>query len=141
MKQLAIFLENQPGALASVTEILTENGIDINAMSLADTTDFGILRLIVNDSKKGADVLKDNGIIASVTDVTVIAMKHEVGSLSSVLKIFDAADVNIEYMYAFTAASGKEAYAVFRFADIDRKKGVEALQKNNIRLYTEEDFN
>lgn len=140
MKQLAIFLENQPGALASVTEILTASGIDIKAMSLADTTDFGILRLIVNDSRKGADVLKDNGIIASVTDVTVITMKHEVGSLSSVLKFFDAADVNIEYMYAFTASSGKEAYAVFRFADSDRKKGVETLLKNGIKLYTEEDF-
>ncbi len=141
MKQLAIFLENQPGSLASVTKILTENGIDIKAMSLADTTDFGILRLIVNDSKKGANVLKSNGVIASVTDVTVITMKHEVGSLSSILEIFDSANVNIEYMYAFTAASGKEAYAVFRFADSDRKMGVEALQRNNIKLYTEEDFN
>lgn len=138
MKQLSVFLENKKGSLASVTNLLTKEAIDIDAMSIADTQDFGILRIIVDDYKKAYNLLKDNGIIVSVTDVTVATIKHESGSLSAILELLDKADANIEYMYAFTSVSKTKAYAVFRFED--GKKGVEILKKNNITLYEEEDF-
>ena len=139
MKQLSVFLENKKGTLAKITELLTKEHIDIDAMSIADTADFEILRLVVSDYKKGYEILKGNDIIVSVTEVTVAMIKHEIGSLSAILQILDKANVNIEYMYAFTAVTGKEAYAVFRFED--GKKGVETLKNNNITLYEEEDFN
>ena len=139
MKQLAVFLENKKGTLAKVTDLLTKENIDIDAMSIADTADFGILRLVVSDYKKGYEILKENDIIVSVTEVTVATIKHEAGSLSAILEILDKENVNIEYMYAFTSVSGKEAYAVFRFED--GKKGVETLKNNNVTLYEEEDFN
>ena len=138
MKQLAIFLENKKGSLADVTNILTTNGIDIHAMSIADTQDFGILRLIVKDSQKAYETLKNNGKIVTLTNVTVALIKHEVGSLSKILEILDSNDVNIEYMYAFTTSNGEEAYAVFRFED--GKKGVDVLTESGIVLYTEEDL-
>ncbi len=138
MKQLSVFLENKKGALAAVTSLLTKENIDIQAMSIADTQDFGILRIIVNDYKKAYSVLKEDGEVVSVTEVTVATIRHEAGSLSALLDLLDKADANIEYMYAFTSTSKTKAYAVFRFED--GKKGVEALKKNNITLYEEEDF-
>lgn len=138
MKQLSVFLENKKGSLAKITELLTKEHIDIDAMSIADTADFGILRMVVSDYQKGYEILKANDIIVSITEVTVAMIKHEVGSLSAILEILDNENINIEYMYAFTAVSGEEAYAVFRFED--GKKGVETLKQHNVTLYSKEDF-
>ncbi|MDD6308537.1 MAG: ACT domain-containing protein [Clostridia bacterium] len=135
IKQLNIFLENKNGSLAKVTEILGKEGINIVTMVLADTADYGILRLIVSDTEKAVNVLNQHGILAKATGITVIRMQHVRGGLDAVLRIMQEENISIEYLYAFVAVSGREAYAVIRFEDKDA--GLHVLEKNNIPLLTE----
>lgn len=132
VKQLSIFLENKAGRVAEVTKILGEAIIDISALVLSDTTDFGILRLIVNDAEKASKVLKENAFTVSYTDVIVIAIPDESGSLSKVLDLLDKESIEIEYMYAFLGRNIDKSIAALRIEDTD--KALEVLAKNSIRI-------
>lgn len=134
IQQLSIFLENKPGRLAEVTNTLKQGNINIHALSLADTSDFGILRLIVGDSAKGKELLKQNGFTVSLTTVIALEMSHSPGGLNNVLQIFKDNSVNIEYMYAFVHNQNM-ATLVFRTDNEDKAIGV--LNENKIRLLTE----
>jgi len=138
IKQLSIFLENKEGRLAEVTKILGEADIDINALVISDTTDFGILRLIVKDSARAYEVLKKNEFTVSFTDVVVICMSDLPGSLSKVLEILDKGGIGIEYMYAFLGRKIGQAPAVLRVEDTQR--AIKLLEENNIKLLKESEL-
>lgn len=138
MKQISAFIENSKGSLSYITGLFKESGIDIKAMTLADTAEYGILRMIVSDSKKALDTLKSNGVIASITNVTVVAIENQIGGLGAVLTLLDKENLNIEYMYAFEALTKSGAFAVFRFEDGDRAR--EVLKANGIDHVSEEDL-
>ena len=132
VEQIAIFLENKSGRMADITSIMAQNGINIRAMSLADTADFGILRLIVNDTDKARAVLKDNGFTVGTTDVVVTEVDDKPGGLANVLQVLKEGDINIEYMYAFTQKSGGTGLIIFRFDEVER--AIDILAKAGIRL-------
>ncbi|MEN8258190.1 MAG: ACT domain-containing protein [Thermodesulfobacteriota bacterium] len=132
VEQIAIFLENKSGRMADITSILAQNGINIRAMSLADTADFGILRLIVNDTEKARNVLKDSGFTVGTTEVIVTEVSDKPGGLAHVLQVIKEGGLNIEYMYAFTQKSGETGLIIFRFDELDR--AIDLLAKADIRL-------
>ena len=115
IQQLSVFLENREGRLDEVLSVLAGNDVNIVALSLADTTEYGMLRMIVSDPNKGKAVLKENGITAMLTDVIALRVPHETGSLSRAMHQIVDGDVNIEYMYAF--ANGEDASAVLKCDD------------------------
>lgn len=137
VKQIAIFLENKAGRLAEITGILAEKGINIRAMSLADTADFGILRLIVNDTESARQILKEKGFTVGTTEVIVAEVTDKPGGLATVLKIIKEGDLNIEYMYAFAQKSGETGLIIFRFDDIDQ--AIKTLAGAGIRLLSGEE--
>lgn len=132
IKQISVFLENKSGRLAEVTKILADNGKNINAVSIADTTDFGILRLIVNEPEEAEKVLKENGLAVSCTEVLAIAVDDKPGGLSLALEILDKACLDIEYMYAILGKESKEALIILRIEQ--GEKAVEVLTQNNITV-------
>jgi hypothetical protein len=132
VEQISVFLENKSGRLAEVTETLAGAGINIRALSLADTADFGILRLIVSDIDRAKVVLKDNGFTVARTEVVAIEVPDRPGGVAQVLGALKGEDVNVEYMYAFVRKSGEHAIIVFRFDELDKAIGV--LQKAGIRV-------
>jgi hypothetical protein len=132
VKQISIFLENKSGRLADVTKVLGENNINIRALSIADTTDFGILRLIVNLPEKAWKVLKEKGFTVSETEIIAVRIPDQPGGLSGILNILEKNRINIEYMYAFVGKSGTDAVVVIRVENIDR--AIELLQKEEVSL-------
>ncbi|MCX5894477.1 MAG: ACT domain-containing protein [Proteobacteria bacterium] len=130
--QISIFLENKSGRLAEVTRVLGKAGINIRALSLADTSDFGILRLIVNDSVKAVDVLKTNQFTVSVTQVVAVEVSDRPGGLAHILDILEHEKINVEYMYAFVERSSDNAVIIFRFDETDR--AIKALTAKGIRV-------
>ncbi|MHC1751665.1 ACT domain-containing protein [Humidesulfovibrio sp.] len=130
--QLSIFLENRAGRLAEVTRILTESGVNIRALSLADTSDFGILRLIVSDFEKARDNLKAGGFTVGRTTVVAVEVQDQPGGLNSILEMLRDAKINVEYMYAFVNQSGAHAIIIFRFDRTDQ--AIELLQSHNIAI-------
>ena len=128
IKQISIFVENKPGRLAEITEIIAKNDINIRALSVADTTHFGILRIIVDDPEMVQRVLKEAGLTVSITSVITAATNDRPGGLAAVLKLFAARDIQIEYMYAFIAKSENEAYVVMRIENED--EAVKLLKEN-----------
>ena len=138
IKQLSVFAENKKGTILYATEALAEAKIDIRAMCVADTRDFGILRLIVDDAEKACEALRAKDCVVSVTQVIGVAVPYVPGGLSNVLKLLAKNDINIEYIYAFITVSGKNAYVVIRVNDND--KAVKVLTENNIPLVTESDI-
>lgn len=132
VEQISIFIENKSGRLAEVTEILAQNGINLRALSLADTADFGIFRLIVNDSEKATRVLKDRGFTLGKTEVVAVEVPDRPGGLAGILRTLQGKRINVEYMYAFVQKSEGNAVLIFRFDDIE--KAVDTLQKAGIRV-------
>jgi hypothetical protein len=132
VEQISVFLENKAGRLAEVTRVLSEAGVNIRALSLADTSDFGILRLIVNDNDKAKATLKDHGFTVGKTDVVAVEVEDRPGGLALILGILSKQNINVEYMYAFVQHSGKDAVMIFRFDDIDA--AVKLLQENNVKV-------
>lgn len=132
VKQISVFLENKSGRLAEVTGILGTNQIDISALSIADTTDFGILRLIVNKPEIAETILKDNGFTVSCTSVIAIAVKDEPGGLSQALKILETESIGIEYMYAFVGKTTTDALVILRVEEPE--KAVKTLISNNVKV-------
>lgn len=132
VEQISIFLENKPGALAEVTTILGEAGVNIRALSLADTKDFGILRLIVNDNEKAKEVLGKKGFTVRKTEVVAIEVPDRPGGLAEILRILAAAQINVEYLYAFVQQSGENAIIIFRFDETDR--AVKILMEHKVKV-------
>jgi len=130
--QLSIFLENRAGRLADVTRVLSEAGVNIRALSLADTSDFGILRLIVSDFEKAKTTLKDKGFTVGRTTVVAVEVKDKPGGLHAILQALQKENINVEYMYAFVQQSGKEAVIIFRFDRTD--EAIDLLQKNKFTI-------
>ena len=132
VKQISIFLENKSGRLADVTRVLADNDINIRALSIADTNDFGILRLIVNTPEKAWKVLKEKGFTVSETEIIAVRIPDRPGGLAGILNILEKNQINIEYMYAFVGKSGTDAVVVIRIENIDR--AIELLQKEGVSL-------
>ncbi len=131
-KQLSVFLENKPGQLIEFTRLLQENNVNMHAMCLADTKDFGIVRVIVDDSYKAACVLKEAGFVFSITPVLAVEIPDRPGGLVHVFEPLAAEGVNLEYTYAFTSRKEGSAYMILRVTD--NEKAAEILGKNDIRL-------
>lgn len=132
IKQISIFLENKHGRLAKVTRILGENNIDIRALSLADTTDFGVLRLIVNYPDKARQILVDNGFTVSINDVIAIEVEDKPGGLAKTLATLDDKGISIEYMYAFVNSKPDTAMVIFRVEEPER--ALEALKSEDVKI-------
>ena len=138
VKQISIFIENKPGRLLKVTRTLADAGINIRALSVADTVDYGLMRLIVDDYVMARDVLAEASVTVALTDVIAAEMPDVPGGLNSVVEILSEAGINIEYMYAFSGNTGKGAIDVFRVDDIEgaekllESKGVKTLSQGDV---------
>ncbi len=137
-KQISIFLENKPGRLAEVTRIFEENQINIRALTLADTSEFGILRLIVNDNEKAERLLKDHGYTVGVTEVVAVEVEDHPGGLHRILAALSRDRINVEYMYAFVRQSGRNAVLIFRFDDV--ASAVKRLTAEGMRVIDGQDL-
>ena len=131
-EQISIFLENKAGRLAEVTRTLSEAGINIRALSLADTSDFGILRIIVGEHERAKAVLKEKGFTLGRTAVVAVEVDDKPGGLHRILDLVSAHGINVEYMYAFVQKDSEAATLIFRFDKVD--KAIEVLTANNIRI-------
>jgi hypothetical protein len=135
LAQLSLFLENRPGRLRAACQVLADHGINIQTLSLADTQQFGILRLIVQDWTRAWRVLEEAGYAVTVTDVVAVEVEHKPGGLAEVLAHVDEAGLSIEYMYAFTFGRGDRAALIFRFQDPDA--AIELLQTKGVNVLGE----
>lgn len=129
-KQLTVFIENRAGRLSEVLGVLQENNVNILSLSLADTTEFGLLRLIVDNAAYGKEKLSEKGFSSLLSDVSIIQIPHKVGSLGDLLKAIDENGINIEYMYGLSIDSDK-AYVVLKASDIEKVDKI--LEENGIR--------
>ena len=132
-KQLTVFIENRSGRLSEVLNVLKSNNVNILSLSLADTTEYGLLRLIVDDAVTGKEKLTANGFSSLLSDVSIIQIPHKVGSLQNLLKVIDDNKVNIEYMYGLSIESDN-AYVVLKASDITKVDQI--LTDNHVRTIT-----
>ena len=132
VEQISVFLENKAGRLAEVTRILGEFNINIRALSLADTSDFGILRLIVSNNAKAKEELRQAGFTVAKTDVVAVEVSDQPGGLYHILRILQKANVNVEYMYAFVQQSGANAVLIFRFDNLG--EALRILKENKVQV-------
>ncbi|MBQ1279325.1 MAG: ACT domain-containing protein [Clostridia bacterium] len=139
LKQLNIFVENKQGALVDITNTLARHEINIRALSIADTEEFGILRLIVNDTETAAKMLTEEGYLIKITEVIGVKIGDAPGKLSSALEVLDNAKINMEYLYAFMSRTEKHAYVVLRVADNDAAES--ALETAGFHMITDADVN
>lgn len=138
IKQLTVFVENKQGTMVSITEILSKNNINIRALSIAETQDFGILRLIVNDEEAAKTILADAGYLIKITNVVGVKIGDAPGKLCEALKVLDESNINLEYLYAFMARTEKHAYVVLRVEDNAAAENV--LEKAGFHLITDADI-
>ena len=139
IKQLTVFVQNKKGTVVSVTDILSKNNVNLRALSIAETQDFGILRLIVNDEVTAERVLADAGYLIKTIDVLGVKIGDEPGKLTAALDILDKADINVEYLYAFMARTEKHAYVVLRVED--NAVAEAALTDAGFKMISESDIN
>lgn len=132
VEQISIFIENKSGRLAEVTRILGESNVNIRALSLADTSDFGILRLIVNDRGAAIDALKAKGFTVNKTEVVAVEVPDKPGGLAAILQVLDGVSINVEYMYAFVERCGENAVIIFRFDETEM--AISALTQNGFTV-------
>lgn len=136
-KQLSVFIENRKGRLGEVLNVLKENEINILSLSLADTTEYGLLRLIVNNPEKGREKLANAGFSTMLSEVVIIKIPHTAGSLQSLLEDLSVADVNVEYMYGLSI-DGKNAFVVLKASDFSKAKSV--LDKDNVKTVSTDEL-
>lgn len=136
IRQISVFVENKKGSLVEITDTLAKENIDLRAMSIADTQDFGILRLIVSDTDKALAVLRSKNCILTETAVVGVRLRNEPGALATVVKVLSEGDINVEYMYAFNGSTPHHAYLVLRVNDND--KVAELLLKEGIKCISQE---
>ena len=137
ISQISVFVENKPGRLSQITGYLAEAAIDIRAFSIADTTDFGILRLIVSDPEKATEVLRANNVTVSQTQVIAVKIADQPGALHDVLAMIHEAGISVEYAYAFITRRRDDAYVIFRIENIDG--AIAALQKAGVPFLNAEE--
>lgn len=138
IRQLSVFLENKSGRLANVTRALSDANVNILALSLADTSDFGILRIIVDQVEKAESVLKQNGFVCTANDVTAVEVDDRPGGLARILELLLAKEINVEYMYAFSEKRTGRAALIFRFDDAE--KAVRHLEDAGINVFASVDL-
>ena len=134
LKQISVFVENRKGRLAKLTQALGEHEVDLIALSIADTTNFGILRCIVKDSDSALKIIKEAGFTAKTTEVLAVEVPDRPGGLAHVLHVLDSNEIDIEYLYSFVRAKTDNALILFRVEDIE--KTIDVLSKNEIRIMT-----
>ena len=139
LKQLTIFVENKKGALVDITKTLADNNINMRALSIADTEDFGILRLIVDNNDVATNALQNAGYLLKKTEVVGVKIGDQPGKLSTALDVLDKADINMEYLYAFMSRTEKHAYVVLRVADNAQAEKV--LEDAGFHMITDADVN
>ncbi|MBF0478990.1 MAG: ACT domain-containing protein [Candidatus Omnitrophica bacterium] len=132
LTQISVFLENKKGRLYDATRLLGENNVNIRALTIAESQDFGVLRIVVDNPEKGLEVLKNNKFMASFTDIVAVEVGDDPGGLAHVLKVFADTGINIEYMYAFVEKNTDKALMVFRFDNTDG--AIKVLQQNKINV-------
>ena len=137
IKQISVFVENTAGRLAEITTLLAEAGVDIRALSVADTNDFGILRLIVNDPDKAEEMLKEHGYTVALTKVLAIGIHDQPGGLAAPMKTLFEHHISVEYMYAFISKSVDTAYVILRVEDNER--AAQVLQESGVKLVPEDE--
>ena len=138
VKQISVFVENKKGRLAKITDVLARAGIDLIALSIADTANFGIMRCIVSDTDKAIALLRENGLTANVTNVIATEVADRPGGLAGVLKILDEAGIGIEYLYSSVRTPNRNAVIIFRVEDISAAE--QALENNSIKLLDEKEI-
>lgn len=138
VKQISVFLENKPNAMAKFVEVLSNNNIDMRALSLAEAADFGIVRVIVDDVYNAMQVLKEEGYVCSANKVLAVAIPNQPGGLTKVIQYLGNDGINVEYMYAFTTSQKDLAYMIFRVED--NEKAVQVLTKNDVKLVCQDDL-
>lgn len=138
VEQISVFIENTSGRLAEVSGVLARAGINIRALYLADTADFGILRLIVNDTEKARQALKEQGFTVEKTRVVAIEVPDRPGGLAGILNAIKDEGINVEYMYAFVEKSGENAIVIFRFDELERS--IDVLRKAGVRIMSGEEL-
>lgn len=136
VKQLSIFIENKAGRLAELSELLANNGIDLRAISIADTKEFGIVRLIVSDLDKAVKILTDDGWVFKVTPVIAVKIPDESGRMADVLRVLTDENIGVEYIYAVISHNTKDACIIIRVVDKMGEKAVEALNNKGYEVYT-----
>ena len=137
IKQLTIFVENKQGTLVDITDTLAKHNVNIRALSIADTQDFGILRLIVNDNDTALKTLSNEGYLIKTTDVVGVKIDDQPGKLSAALSVMEKADINVEYLYAFMSSSAEYAYVVLRVQNNEQAEA--ELIKAGFEMITAED--
>ena len=138
VKQISIFVENKEGRIKKAIDTLAKENINIRALSIADTTKYGILRLIVSDNEKAIEALEKDGFIVKENDVLIVAVPDEPNGLNSTLAIFENQDINLEYLYAFVSSKTDEAIVVMRLENME--KAIEVLENSNAKLLNSEDI-
>lgn len=138
IKQLTVYVQNKKGSMAALTDVLAKNGVNIRALSIAETEDFGLLRIIVNDETAATKILEENGYLIKVIDVVGVKIGDKPGALTAALSVLDKADVNVEYLYAFMARTEKHAYVVLRVEDNAKAEAV--LEEAGLHLITSADI-
>ena len=137
IKQISVFLENTKGSLSRLTRLLSKNGVDLVALTIADTEQYGIMRCIVSDTELGVKIMKEAGYVARLTDVVGVSVPDQPGGLAAVLTLLNAADVAVEYLYSFVRTHGSHAMVIFRLSD--NEKGLRVLKEGDIELLTQEE--
>jgi hypothetical protein len=132
VKQVSVFLENKRGSLTGLTKILSDSGIDLIALSIADTEQYGILRCIMTDTDKGVQALKDAGYVVRLTDVVAVCVPDRPGGLHSVLELLTDNGISVEYVYSFVRSTGSHALVIFHLSDIE--KGLKVLTEHGVTL-------
>ncbi|MBE6492900.1 MAG: amino acid-binding protein [Methanobrevibacter sp.] len=138
VKQISIFVENKEGRIKKAINTLGQENINIRALSIADTTKYGILRLIVSDNKKAIDALERDGFIVKENEVIILAVPDEPNGLNSTLAVFDEKGINLEYLYAFVSSKTDEAIVVMRLENME--KAIDALKDSNVKILETEDI-
>ena len=138
LKQIAVFVENRQGALTEITDIMANSGVDIRALSISETQDFGILRMIVNDLETAKTALTEAKCVYSINDVVGVEIPDKAGSMAKVIRLLADDGINIEYVYAFVGNSGKNAWVVIRVKD--NEKAETLLKENGYRVFRDVDI-
>lgn len=137
LKQISVFLENRKGRLWKAMNVLATSGINIRALSIADTSEFGILRMIVPEPDKAQEVLEKNNFVVKVNDVIAVEVPDEPGGLDHILGVLNQADINVEYLYAFVEKNDKKAMVVIRTEDVDA--GISVLEDSGVVILAPDD--
>jgi hypothetical protein len=138
IKQLSIFIENKEGRLKKAIDTISTSNIDIRALSIADTSKFGILRLIVQDVRKTKEILEENNFIVKETDVLAVEIPDEPKGLNKILNILDRSKINLEYLYAFVSKKSNQAIVIIRVENIE--EGIKALNEENANILSQKDI-